>query len=283
MDRNAEWLWNVTKSILSNDATFSTDHFVLHSALQNSPKGTYTYSNEVSAQYRYRANHPLAQYVLKSAKLLNTPGGTIEFDYTNSGKKISLLEKYVGANGQLQLVKYTRKSEVQKEEYYFVLARTTDGRLLSTDEASKLFDVAATFAPGDVLIGNFDTALKKAIDQVEKEAKQRDSHLMNEEFARIAARADDLRRGVRLKLKKREIEIRQLKKEFQTETDMTKRLDIQRRQIMLQRKQDDEETDYRTKSRAIDDEMLALNDQIRASIQAEPEVEVVFSCDWRIC
>lgn len=282
MDRNSEWLWNVTRTILSNDATFSTDHFVLHNALQNAPKGTYTYSDEVAAQYRYRANHPLALYVLESAKGLNTPSGTIEFDYTNSNKKITLLEKHVGMNGQLQLVKYTRKSEVQQEEYYFVLANTSDGHWLSSEEAAKLFEINGRFTSGNVEVGNYDAALKQAIDRVEKEAKQRDSHLMNEEFARIAARADDLRRGVRLKLKKREVEIRQLKKEFQTETDMTKRLDIQRRQIMLQRKQDDEEADYRAKSRAIDDEMLALNDQIRASIQAEPEVEVVFVCDWRI-
>lgn len=282
MDRNAEWLWNVTRSILANNATFSTDHFVLHSTLNNAPAGTYAYSDEVAAQYRYRANHPLAHYVLGTAKELDTPGGTIVFDYTNSGKKISLLEKYVDTSGQLQLAKYTRKSEVQEEEYYFVLARTSDGHWMSHEEAAKLFDVSATFMPGDVSTTSFESALKKAIDQVEEDAKQRDGHLMNEEFARIAARADDLRRGVRLKLKKREVEIRQLKKEFQTETDMTKRLDLQRRQIMLQRKQDDEEADYRAKSRAIDDEMLALNDQIRASIQVEPEVEVVFSCDWRI-
>jgi hypothetical protein len=282
MDRNAEWLWNVTRSILANDATFAADQFVLHAPVHGSPKGTYTYSDEVAAQYRYRANHPLALQVLDSAKALSTPTGTLEFNYSGSSKKISVLEQYIGTGGQLQLVRYVRKSKVQEEEYYFVLAVTNNGTWLSPDEASKLFDLNAGFKPGSVKSGNFEPALKKAITQVEKDAKQRDSHLMGEEFAKIAARADDLRRGVRLKLKKRELEIRQLKKEFQTETDMTKRLDIQRRQIMLQRKQDDEESDYRTKSRAIDDEMLALNDQIRASINAASESETVFTCDWRL-
>ena len=282
MDRHSEWLWLVTQSILRSDATFSNDHFVLHKEMPNAPSGTYTYSDEVEAQYRYRANHPLALRVLESAKNQSTPDGSLNLDYSSGGKKISVIEKYVGESGVLQVARYVRKSSVQEEEYYFVHAKTSKGVMLDAEAAAKLLEIKGEFSAGPVSEANFDGETKNSIKKIEDDARQRDAHLMNEEFGRIAARADDLRRSVRLKLKKREAEIRQLKKDFQTETDMAKRLDIQRRQIMLQRKQDDEESEYRSKSRAIDDEMLQLNDQIRASIEAASEFDVVFTCNWRL-
>lgn len=282
MDKHAQWLWSVSRHMLESKATFDDDMFTLRVAPEGIALGTYSYSDEVGAQYRYRANHPLAQSVLSKAKQLDTPSGVIEFKYTKSSKRISALHPYVGSGGVLQLVKYTRKSTVQVEEYFIVLAKTKDGTVIKTDVAAKLLDIPAVFVSDTVVDVDFGAQQSQAIKDIEKDARQRDSYLMNEEFSKIACRADDLRRGVRLKLKKREAEIRQLKKDFQLETDMTKRLDLQRRQIMLSRKQDDEESEYRTKSREIDDEMLQLNDEIRASIEAEPEIATLFTCHWNM-
>jgi ERCC4-related helicase len=285
MDRHTEWLWKVSQHILAHYADFNEEGFTLKSVppfATGVPLGTYAYSDEADAQHRYRANHPLAIAVLEKAKDINTINGAMEFMYTGAGNKISLLEPYVGQRGELSLVRYTRKSDVQEEEYYLALARTSDGQELATETAAKLFDLEASFNQSTVTPGDYSKQQEKTIAKIEAEAKQRDSHLMNEEFARIASRADDLRRSVRLKLKKREGEIRQLKKDFQTETDMSKRLDLQRKQIMLQRKQDDEEQEYRQKSRAIDDEMLLLNDTIRASIEARPQLETLFIVQWNL-
>jgi hypothetical protein len=150
------------------------------------------------------------------------------------------------------------------------------------DTAAKLFDLPGVYKDSTFINPDFDSMKSNAIDKIEKEAAQRDNQLLNEEFTKIASRANDLRRSARIKLKKREIEIRQLKKDFQLETDMSKKLDIQRKQIMLQRKQDDEEQEYRKNSRVIDDEMLSLNDTIRASIESKPVVETIFTTEWSL-
>ena len=123
---------------------------------------------------------------------------------------------------------------------------------------------------------------KVSIEKIENEAKQRDSLLMNEEFVRIEARANDIRRGFRIKIKKMESDIRQLKKDYRLETDIKKKLDIQRKQIFMHRKLDEEESQYRQKSRAVDDEMLELNDTIRASIEAQSKIQTVFTVNWRL-
>ena len=285
MDRHTEWLWKVSKLILSDYASFHSEGFTLHtipSFSRDSPLGTYAYSDEAKAQNRYRTNHPLAQQVVEVAKGLSTPNGSLEFKYTGSNNKISLLEPYLGHEGVLSLVKYTRKSEVQEEEYLVVLAQTEDGHPLLGDTAAKLFDLPGVYKDSTFINPDFDSMKSNAIDKIEKEAAQRDNQLLNEEFTKIASRANDLRRSARIKLKKREIEIRQLKKDFQLETDMSKKLDIQRKQIMLQRKQDDEEQEYRKNSRVIDDEMLSLNDTIRASIESKPVVETIFTTEWSL-
>lgn len=285
MDRHTEWLWKVSRYVLADYADFHDEGFTLRtlpSFANDVPLGTYGYSDEANSQHRYRTNHPLALAVLKKAKSIQPQNGRINFTYTNAGNKISLIEPYVGRHGTFSIVRYSRVSDVQEEEYYLVLAKTEDGHELATDTAAKLFDLPAKYFQSNIDIQDFSSQHKKAIDKIETEAKQRDGRLMNEEFARIASRADDLRRSVRLKLKKREVEIRQLKKDFQLETDMGKRLDIQRKQILLQRKQDDEEQEYRQKSRTIDDEMLELNDTIRASIEARPVTEDLFTIQWSL-
>jgi len=285
MDLHTEWMWKVSKYILNDYATFDDESFTLSKMppfAKNAQLGTYSYSKEVDAQHEYRVSHPLALDVLAAAKNLETPVGNIDFSYTGVNQKISVLEPYIGKKGILTIKRYVRTSDVQEEEYYLVLATTAIGIPISPDVAAKLFNLPAQYSQSPVSDYDFTKQEKQAIEKIELEAQQRDSYLMNEEFARIAARADDLRRGFRIRLKKREGEIRQLKKDFQLETDMTKRLDIQRKQIMMHRKQDEEEHEYRQKSRTIDDEMLLLNDTIRASIEARPQINTICTLTWSL-
>jgi ERCC4-related helicase len=285
MDRHTEWLWKISKFILHDYAVFDDESFTLNALphfVNDFQLGTYGYSDESTAQHRYRAAHPLAVAVIEQAKKLSLVQGKITFDYSKSSSKISVLEPYLGHSGTLQLIRYARMSDVQDEEHFIILAQSSNGQELTPETAARLFDLPAQHSPSDVRKVDFIKQQQAAIAKVEQEARQRDAYLLNEEFARIEARASDMRRSIRLKLKKREVEIRQLKKEFQHETDMAKRLSLQRKQILLQRQQDDEEADYRTESRAIDDEMLTLNDTIRASIEAKPETEVIFECEWRL-
>jgi len=285
MDLHAEWLWNVSKYILKNYAEFSNDSFHLKSTppfASDSSTGKYSYSKEVFAQHEYRMNHPLAEAVLNKAKELETPDGDIEFIYTGAHNKISVLENYVGGEGILTVKKYTRESDVQSEEYYLVLANTISGAEIPSEVAVKLLNLPAKFSQKQISYTDFSKTEKDEIEKIEDETKQRDNLLMNEEFVRIEARANDIRRGFRLKIKKLEADIRQLKKDYRLETDIKKKLDIQRQQILMHRKLDEEESQYRQKSRAVDDEMLELNDTIRASIEAKSNIQTVFTINWKL-
>jgi len=155
-------------------------------------------------------------------------------------------------------------------------------RPIPTDVAEKMLSLPAMFTRQTVSDCDFSREEKNSIEKIEDQARQRDSLLMDEEFVRIEARAKDIRRGFRLKIKKLEAEIRQLKKDYRLETDMKKKLDLQRQQIMLNRKLDEEESQYRQKSRAVDDEMLELNDTIRASIEAKSNTQTVFTISWSL-
>jgi superfamily II DNA/RNA helicase len=286
MDRNTELLWKTSGHVLADYAEFHDEGFTLKKVPSfidgDIQLGTYGYSDEAKAQNRYRFNLPLAQSVLSHAKKLSPKNGEMNFYYTGSGVNIAALENFVGKSGYLKMVRYTRASNVQTEEYYLTLSVTDEGVTLKPEVASRLFDLPADFNEASVADFDIESIQRNAISNIEKDAQARDNHLLNEEFAKISSRADDLRRSARIKLKKRDAEIRQLKKDFKAETDMTKRLELQRTQILLQRRQDDEEQEYRQKSRAIDDEMLELNDTIRASVEAKPQIELLFNLRWHL-
>lgn len=286
MNRDQEWLWLISQHILADYATFDGGGFTLHTKppfAANAPLGTYSYSEEnKTAQHRYRFNHPLAQAVLDRAKKLSPGAGTLQLNYSGSKPKISVLQQFAGQGGSLTVQRYSRISKKQHEEYYIVLAKTASGEAMTEDAARKLFELPANFMPGDNAVVDIQKETDEAIAQIEYEAKQRDQRLIQEEFDKIDARAADLRRSARLALKKREAEIRQKKKDFQAEIDMAKRLELQREYIAMQRKQDDEEQAFRARGREIDDEMLSLNAEVQASIEAKPNLETVFTVNWQL-
>ncbi|WP_419587409.1 hypothetical protein, partial [Thiolapillus sp.] len=54
-------------------------------------------------QHLYRLTHPLGEYVLDTAKALDTPVSNIRFDISNHPAKISVIEALKGQSGWLSL------------------------------------------------------------------------------------------------------------------------------------------------------------------------------------
>lgn len=71
----------------------------------------------------YRIGHPLAQRIIAACKNKALPACEIQFDYTRTPKKISLLEELVGNSGWLALKKFTIHSF--ETEDYLLLAGAT--------------------------------------------------------------------------------------------------------------------------------------------------------------
>lgn len=127
-------LWELTKEVLGSkikQKRGSEFRFLLESSpIRGVPCGIYSLSKQEDNIYRYGISHPLAQWVISTAKNGKTPNATIVFDYTNSKKNNALLRSQIGRSGyvKMRVVRYSSLREV--EEHLILIATDEQGRIM---------------------------------------------------------------------------------------------------------------------------------------------------------
>src|SRR5438874_2309155 len=104
--------------------------------------GPYRLGKGVEDANTYRVGHPLAQRVLAWGRALTPPMAGATFQYTGSGKRIAVLEPFVGQSGWLVCARLTLKALETEDRLVFVSC-TDDGMLLDEAPCRRLFDLLA--------------------------------------------------------------------------------------------------------------------------------------------
>ena len=105
LSRYESWLWNITQFALNSNADFSSNEHSFrllknpYSDLKIHP-GPYRIGKAIDDSNVYRIGHPLAQRIIEECKKQELPSVELTFDYTNTIKKISTLEPYVGQGAE---------------------------------------------------------------------------------------------------------------------------------------------------------------------------------------
>jgi hypothetical protein len=104
LDRFNEQLWRLTRHLLRDHALFDETGFSF--LLRSNPfpgetihPGPYRMGKRVDDANTYRTGHPLAQRVLDMGKGLGPAPAAVTFRYTESGKRIAVLDPVVGRGG----------------------------------------------------------------------------------------------------------------------------------------------------------------------------------------
>ena len=151
LSKYENWLWNITRFYLGNDADFASDE---HSfTLKRNPfpqdsihPGPYRIGKTVDDVNIYRIGHPLAQRIIMKCKEEKLAEKEVVFDFTGSGKKISILEPLVGMSGYLSLTSLSIDA-LELEDYLIFSGITEDGVSLDEEQAHRLF-----LSPGSATI-----------------------------------------------------------------------------------------------------------------------------------
>jgi len=155
LDRFHQHLWLVTRAQLKDFAKFDEHEysFMLHrNPFPNETihPGPYRMGKNVEDANTYRVGHPLAQRVLAQAKALPTPPRELAFEYSNSGKRIAILESLVGESGWL-ICSYFSVNALESEDHLVLSSFTEAGETLDEKQIQRLFDLPASMS-GDIAI-----------------------------------------------------------------------------------------------------------------------------------
>ena len=300
LKRYEERLWMLTQYILRKKATFSSSDysFILQEPISGiSHTGPY-YMLDTSIEDKrseskqqggvlYRANHPLAQYIITEAKNIEaTHNDTLILDYSNSGKRITPLAKLVGQEGYLS-VDLLSVETAETIDHWAVAMITEQGEEIAPDLVEHIWSI-----PGSVELTD-TTIPAKFIDQLEQiksiqinetteQAKKEALRLFDEQVEKLDTWAEDMKLGLEREIQDLSQTIRLMKNEARKADTIEARLAAQREiksnEALLKRKR----ADLFAEHDRIEEQKDRLTDNLEQLLSLRSEKQSLFTLKWRM-
>lgn len=224
LDTISRLFWQLTRHQLADCAHFDDDSlaFDLHrSPLPDVPAGRYELIRKGHQPDRtahlYRLNHPLGEYVLDTARRLETPVATLTFDLAGHAAKMSALDQLPEKCGWLEL-NLLELDSFQREEHLVFTAITHSGQLLDDEHCRQLFQLSADVQYADTTQeAEEDTTFLKDTARRQLNARlstvlDENHHYFQRERTRLDAWADDQMHSAEQTLEDTKSSIKQAKR-----------------------------------------------------------------------
>ena len=307
------WLWLLTKYYLQPFATFneSENSFYLNQnpfAGEPINKGPYKVGKKIIGEHKtsdeinatqilsaisaegvenlYRVGHPLAQKVIAKCKSLDVPLRELVFDYTNSVKKISILESLKGKQGWLQ-VKQISISSFEMEDHILFAAFDDDGFALEPEQCQRLFSLEAIIAPDSFTFGGEIKQHFKAIYHSQQlgilEENQKLNHtFFDEEVDKLEKWSEDVRDSIKFEIKELDKEIKSRKTAARKLLDLALKVKEQRIIKDLEKKLAEKRFNQYQNEDDIEKRKDNLLDEIEQRLKQQTIEQELFTIKWKI-
>lgn len=281
LDHRRSLLWRLTQAELDGKARFHGEEprfEVTEGAFRGHYHMLWPQADEAGATF-YREEHPLASKLLQQALGRNLPPSRLVFSAT--GQKVSVLDGFRGAAGQLCLAKL-RVDSVETEEFLVLAAHTVDGRELDPGQCEKLLGlVARAEAPeGAAKSVDWKPAFADQVRQRLGEVERRNTSYFEEESAKLDAWAEDLKLSLERELTDLGRQIREAKAAKKTGTTLQEKLDGEKAVKALEAKRSKLRRELYEQQDEIDGRRGDLIAEIEGQLKTEHGLETLFTVQW---
>ncbi len=290
LSKYEEWLWSLTNYFLEAYADFSEVErsFVLHTNPfegEQIPPGPYRLGKQVDDAHIYRVGHPLAGRILERVKAECLSDGVIRFEYSDSGKKISILEPFVNKSGWLIANKLTISS-LEDEDYIVLSGETDDGEILDKDQCSRMFSIPGNIEGQNEMADDNRLRLTRLFE-VQKSAilqdiLQRNSGIFNVEIDKLDKWAEDNRLALKTKLNELDTRIKEKKKESRLSGNLPEKLNLRKEAQELEKKHDSMWKEYELQAKEIEKRKDELIDELEGRLGQQISTDQLFAIRWTI-
>jgi superfamily II DNA or RNA helicase len=292
LNRVGIMFWRLTRFILDRWATFDETSFTFdlkQTPRHDIPLGHYRFISKeqenVPGMFLYRLSHPLAEYVIDTAKTLDTQLAHLTFNVTARPTRIAVVEALKGRTGWLHLQQLVIES-FEREEYLLFSGFLDDGTSLDQETMEKLFLCEATAQPLDSIPPEVKLRLTKEAERhvqatISRSLETNNRHFL-EEREKLEQWADDMLIAAEKQLKDTKERIKALTRQARLATTTEEQHALQK-QI-----QDLEKQKRRQRQRIFDveDEIMAKRDELIAKLekrmQQRTSVEPLFTIRWTV-
>ena len=281
-----KWLYNFMISSCGNKIK-PIDNTRFEYISNDNYKGTYSIrwkESEKNHEYFLRREHPLCEVLIKQIKEKQLPVSFIEFNYKNSGRKISYLDVVTCKTGWIRIDKLINDS-FDKQEHLIISAICDDGTVLDSDVVNKIMELNAVkkqkiegSIPNDIKEiskANADITLK----QIEMENKE----YFLKECEKLDEWSEDLKDGLQEEIKNIGKVIKEKNKELAiVDCTLEEMLDKKDEILKLKKLRDKKRRELYKEEDKIENENEKLQQEMRQRIRGKNTVTNIFTIRFKI-
>ncbi|MBF0405458.1 MAG: DEAD/DEAH box helicase family protein [Nitrospirae bacterium] len=283
------WLWDITSYYLQPYADFSEDgqSFTLRENPFREEKiypGPYRIGKNVDDANIYRIGHPLAQRIVGQCKAASLESQTISFQYSGSGKKISILEPLVGKSGWLSLINLAINS-FEAEDNILFCGIIDDTGELDKEQCQRLFSLPAAI---NRLESDITDAEWSRINQIAYQQQvdilrinlERNSGFFDNEIYKLDKWAEDKKNSLEIELKELDREIKFRKTEARKILSLEEKIKTQRQIKEMEKKRNTLRMNLYQAQDDVDGRKETLINDIEAQLKPKVESKELFLVKW---
>lgn len=291
LSRYEKWLWDITKFYLKDDADFAPDE---HSfTLNRNPfpngkihSGPYRIGKHIDDANIYRIGHPLAQNIIEACKDNKLEKFELIFDYTNSGIKITSLEKFIGKSG-FMIGNVLSITTFEEEEIIQLFAVTDEQTILDKQLCERFFSLPANIveqeheAPATLTKLLSDAIALQQTNAID-EVGQRNANYFETELDKLDNWGEDRRNSLKVVLKELDQQIKEVKKQARLAPNLPDKLKLEKERKKLEAERDTAWKEYDGAAKEIEQNKDQLIDKVEKRLKQNLKDEQLFNFKWSL-
>jgi ERCC4-related helicase len=291
LSRYEKWLWDITKFYLKDDADFAPDE---HSfTLNRNPfpngkihSGPYRIGKHIDDANIYRIGHPLAQNIIEACKDNKLEKFELIFDYTNSGIKITSLEKFIGKSGYM-IGNVLSITTFEEEEIIQLFAVTDEQTILDKQLCERFFSLPANIveqqheAPATLTKLLSDAIALQQTNAID-EVGQRNANYFETELDKLDNWGEDRRNSLKVVLKELDQQIKEIKKQARLAPNLPDKLKLEKERKKLEAERDTAWKEYDGAAKEIEQNKDQLIDKVEKRLKQNLKDEQLFNFKWTL-
>ena len=285
-----DWLWQLTRFYLQPYAKFEENGFTLIKnpfPEEQIHAGPYRSGKNVEDANLYRLGHPLAQRIIERCKAAEPDSQLLAFDYSHSGKKISILEPLVGKSGFMRVICQT-VTALETEDFVLLNGVCDDGIPVDAEQCRRFFSLGASKRQVDCPLlseqvqAQLGESLQRQQNEVLAKLTERNAAFFELELDKLDRWSDDLKVGLEQELKELDRQIREARRSAQIAVALAEKLSIQKQVRELEAARNRKRRELFDAQDRVDKQRQDLIETIEKKLQQDCRVTPVFTVRWSL-
>jgi hypothetical protein len=286
------WLWQLTRFYLQPYAKFEDGQNGFTLIRNPFPEeqihpGPYRSGKTVDDANLYRPGHPLAQKIIEQCKTFAPDSKSLTFNYSHSGKKISILEPLVGKSGYMSVICQT-VTALETEDFILLSGVSDDGTEVDAEQCRRFFSLSAAESRSDE--SSLPTGLRSVLDEALQRQKnellatltERNASFFEIELDKLDRWSDDLKVGLEQELKEVDRQIREARRSAQIAVALMEKLSIQKQVRELEAARTRKRRELFDAQDRIDKQRQDVIETIEKKLQQDCKETPIFTVRWSL-